>query len=148
MENQNLQTNQVSIANEKQLYIPSSTEKKKAVMMYLLIWIIAVFVNEKYMSEFQLFHLRQSMGRWMFFIVIIILSLIILFLPVLKYIPVLIILFMIIMLCVFIKQAWSGKYLQEDTERKTYIFAWVGGWILNLFDINIETKIDITKKPE
>lgn len=45
----------------KEVYIPSSTEKKRAVMMYLLIGIIVVALNNQKKSDFEQFHLKQSL---------------------------------------------------------------------------------------
>jgi len=45
----------------KEVYIPSSTEKKRAVMMYLLIGIIVVAFKNQKKSDFEQFHLKQSL---------------------------------------------------------------------------------------
>ncbi len=45
----------------KELYMPSSTEKKRAVMMYLLIGIIVVAFNNQKKSDFESFHLKQAL---------------------------------------------------------------------------------------
>jgi len=42
------------------LYVPSSLEKKRVVLMYLFFGII-IFVTKKEMSVFEYFHLRQSL---------------------------------------------------------------------------------------
>ena len=49
------------IEPSKEVYIPSSTEKKRAVMMYLLIGIIVVAFNNQKKSDFEQFHLKQSL---------------------------------------------------------------------------------------
>lgn len=41
------------------LYVPSSIQKKRALMMYLLIGIVMV-LNEKKTNEFEYFHLKQA----------------------------------------------------------------------------------------
>lgn len=45
----------------KEIYMPSSTEKKRAVMMYLLIGIIVVALNNHKKNSFEEFHLKQSL---------------------------------------------------------------------------------------
>jgi hypothetical protein len=45
----------------KEVYVPSSTEKKRAVMMYLLIGIIVTAFNNQKKSDFEQFHLKQSL---------------------------------------------------------------------------------------
>ena len=42
-------------------YVPSSTEKKRAVMMYLLIGIIVVALNNQKKNDFESFHLKQAL---------------------------------------------------------------------------------------
>ena len=49
------------IESSKEVYIPSSTEKKRAVMMYLLIGIIVVAFNNQKKSDFEQFHLKQAL---------------------------------------------------------------------------------------
>jgi hypothetical protein len=43
------------------MYVPSSTEKKRAVMMYLLIGIIVVAFDNQRKGDFEQFHLKQSL---------------------------------------------------------------------------------------
>lgn len=45
----------------KEVYTPSSTEKKRAVMMYLLIGIIVVAFNNQNKNDFESFHLKQAL---------------------------------------------------------------------------------------
>ncbi len=45
----------------QEVYMPSSTEKKRAVMMYLLMGIIVVAFNNQKKSDFEQFHLKQSL---------------------------------------------------------------------------------------
>jgi hypothetical protein len=68
---ENLQSNKTETIQEvttsvtaqpyQEVYIPSSTEKKRAVMMYLLIGIIVVAFNNQKKSDFESFHLKQSL---------------------------------------------------------------------------------------
>lgn len=50
----------MSTDSSKEVYVPSSTEKKRAVMMYLLIGIIIVAFNNQKKTDFEQFHLKQS----------------------------------------------------------------------------------------
>jgi len=54
-------TTPIAMEPSKEVYIPSSTEKKRAVMMYLLIGIIVVAFNNQKKTDFEQFHLKQSM---------------------------------------------------------------------------------------
>lgn len=51
----------MSVEPSKEVYMPSSTEKKRAVMMYLLIGIIVVAFNNQKKSDFEQFHLKQAL---------------------------------------------------------------------------------------
>ena len=54
-------TTSVTTQPSQEVYLPSSTEKKRAVMMYLLIGIIVVAFNNQKKSDFESFHLKQSL---------------------------------------------------------------------------------------
>lgn len=51
----------LTIEPTQEVYVPSSTEKKRAVMMYLLIGIIVVAFNNQKKSDFEQFHLKQAL---------------------------------------------------------------------------------------
>lgn len=112
-----------------QLYLPSSTEKKRAVIMYLLIGIIGSVGSVAQQSEYERFHLKQAMGWRIVFLLILILSVILLFIPLIRFIPLLIILGMIIILAICIKQASDGKY-NRSSKSSLSIFAGIGEWIM------------------
>ena len=115
------------------IYLPSSVEKKRAVVMYLLIGIIW-WVGKTDQSEFESFHLKQAMGRWIIFILFLLLSVILLFIPLIKYIPLMVFIGMIIILGLCIKQASDGKYGRKK-ENSLSIFAGIGEWLMGLFEI-------------
>lgn len=121
-----------------QYYIPSSIEKKRAVTMYVLSWIIMT-AGKSEINQFELFHLKQSLGRWSCFLLIFIVSLILLFVPYVKILALLLVFSMIIVLSLFIKQARDWKY-EYNNESKLSIFQWVWWRILNLFEKEINTK--------
>jgi hypothetical protein len=58
--NQNVSVVAASSPEENTLYIPSSKEKKRAVIMYFLFGIMMVIADKK-TNEFEYFHLKQSM---------------------------------------------------------------------------------------
>lgn len=125
-------------ADQKQVYLPSSTEKKRAIIMYLLIGIIWAIGKVSSQSDYERFHLKQAIWRWITFMLILILSVIFLFIPLIKYIPLFIILVMIVILGICIKQANDGKF-GRDKKSSLSIFAGIGEWMLGLFEIK-ETK--------
>lgn len=120
----------------KEVYMPSSTEKKRAVMMYLLIWIIVVAFNNQKKTDFEQFHLKQSIWRWSVFLLLVVVTSIFMFIPMIKYIPILIVLVMITFLGIFIKKARDGKYIISQ-QNKLAIFVGLGEWIMNLFEVKI-----------
>lgn len=140
---ENLQSNELRKDSESflswEVYIPSGTEKKRAVMMYLLIGIIVVALNNQKKNAFELFHLKQSLGWRSVFLLLMIVSAIFIFLPIIKYLPVFIILIMLIFLGICIKHARDGKYTIAE-ENKLSIFVNLGGWIMDLFEVKQETK--------
>ena len=108
-------------------------------MMYLLIGIIVVALNNQKKNAFELFHLKQSLGWRSVFLLLMMASAIFMFLPIIKYLPVFIVLVMFIFLGVFIKRARDGKYTIAQ-EKKLSIFVNLGGWIMDLFEVKQETK--------
>lgn len=115
-------------------YVPSSTEKKRAVMMYFLMGIIVSAFTTQKKSDFEQFHLKQALGWRATFLLLIVATMIVMFIPLIKYIPILAIVVMIIILGICIKRARAGKYT-IDQQSKFAIFLGLGQWILNLFDV-------------
>lgn len=134
------ETSTASIQSSKEVYVPSSTEKKRAVMMYLLIWIIIIAFNNQKKSDFEQFHLKQSIWRWSVFLMLIVVTSIFMFIPMIKYIPIIIVVIMVTFLGIFIKKARDGKYTIAQ-ENKLAIFIGLGEWIMTLFEVKTsETK--------
>ncbi|MCX6824185.1 MAG: hypothetical protein NT085_03585 [candidate division SR1 bacterium] len=128
------------IESSKEVYIPSSTEKKRAVMMYLLIGIIVVAFNNQKKSDFEQFHLKQALGWRAVFLLLVVVTSIFMFIPMIKYIPIIIVVVMVTFLAIFIKKARDGKY-SISQENKLAIFVGLGEWIMNLFEVNKENNI-------
>ena len=78
-----------------QVYVPSSTEKKRAIMMYLLIGIIIVSFNNQTKSEFEQFHFKQALGWWAIFLLLVVVTSIFMLIPIIKYIPLLVVIIMV-----------------------------------------------------
>ena len=121
----------------KEVYIPSSSEKKRAVMMYLLIGIIVVSFNNQKKSDFEQFHLKQSIWWWSVFFLLAVVSSVFMFIPLVKYIPIFLVLIMVAFLVIFVKRARDGIYVIAQ-EKKLAIFVGLGEWIMALFDANKE----------
>lgn len=129
----------VEVQPSKDVYIPSSTEKKRAVMMYLLIGIIVVALNNQKKSDFESFHLKQALGRRAIFLLLVVTTSIFMFIPMIKYIPVFAVIVMVVFMGIFMKRAWDGKYTIAE-ESKMAIFHALGGWIFTLFEVKEESK--------
>jgi uncharacterized membrane protein len=65
------------------VYMPSSSEKKRAVLMYLFIGIV-VYLSKKDVNKFEYYHLKQATGRRILFLLALVVSIVLLFIPVIK----------------------------------------------------------------
>lgn len=124
----------VTVEVSKEVYIPSSTEKKRAVMMYLLIGIIVVALNNQKKSDFEQFHLKQAVGRWAVFLLLVVVTSVFMFIPMIKYLPIFAVIIMVVFMGIFIKRARDGKYSIAQ-ENKLAIFISLGEWIMTLFEV-------------
>jgi uncharacterized membrane protein len=106
----------------QEVYVPSSTEKKRAVMMYLLIGIIVVAFNNQKKSDFEHFHLKQSLGWRAVFLLLVVVTSVFMFIPLIRYIPIFVVVIMVVFLAIFIKRARDGKYTIAQ-ENKLAIFV-------------------------
>ena len=122
-----------------QEYIPSSIEKKRAVVMYMFFWIM-VAISMENMSDFEYWHLKQAVWRWILFILVLILGSILLFLPIINLLFFLIIFVFVIVWWLFIYYSWNGKPAFEITKWPIYLFAGVWEWCLDLFDLKLGKK--------
>jgi carbon starvation protein CstA len=121
----------------KEVYTPSSTEKKRAVMMYLLIGIIVVALNNQKKSDFESFHLKQALGWWAIFLLLVVATSVFMLLPIIKYLPIFLVVVMVVFMGIFIKRARDGKYTIEE-QSKMAIFHALGGRIMTLFEVKME----------
>ena len=141
--------------NELEPYLPSSSEKKQAVMMYMVVGLILSLWKWE-VSPFTHHHIRQSLG-WLVSLMLILFADIILiiiwfmfsaiswlifsffsFIAFLISVPVLVVGGM------WICQATKWKYIWETefTNKFFAFFSGIGNWVLNLFDANHYQVID------
>ncbi len=59
------------------------------------------------------------------------------FIPLIRYLPIFLVLIMVVFLGIFVKRAWDGKYTINE-QNKLAIFAGLGEWIMTLFEANKE----------
>lgn len=127
--------------NELEPYLPSSSEKKQAVMMYMVVGLI-LSMWKREVSPYTHHHLKQSLG-WLVFLVLIIFWDLVLFIlwVILSFFLWIAVLISIPALCIgamWIYQATKGKYIWEDEGMNKFfmLFSGIWNWVLNLFDAN------------
>ena len=116
-------------------YVPSSIETKKAVLMYFFVGIVAALSKAK-MTPYEFFHLKQSLGRWVIFFVAMMISVIFIFIPRFRVIPILFFLWFLVLRVLFVKQAYEGRYVIDEDKILMPIFAGLGAWMLSIFELD------------
>ena len=136
-----------TILNELEPYLPSSSEKKQAVMMYMAVWLVLSMWKFE-VSPYTHHHLKQSLG-WLVFMVLVIfadlvLAIFAMILSFFGWLAVLITIPALTIWAMWIYQAQQGKYIWENeaTNKFFLFFSWIGNWTLNLFDANRYQIID------
>ena len=140
MNQQNQIENPVFSANnqlEQEHYAPSSVEKKRALMMYFLFGIIIVVSNKK-ANEFEFFHLKQSMWWRMLFVLSILLSVVAVFIPIIKYLIIFWLTAIMTLFVIFARQAWTGKYYLDDSKYSLGLFPSLWSWLFGLFNMGFD----------
>ena len=141
--------------NELEPYVPSSSEKKQAVMMYMVAWLI-LSMWKREVSPFTHHHIKQSLG-WLFSVILTIFADFIFFMiwilfaaiswllfwffawvALLITLPVLAVGFM----CMYQATKWKYIWESEYTNKFFALFSGMGNWVLNLFDANHYQIID------
>ena len=90
-------------------YVPSALERKKSLMMYVIWWILLSLSQQK-ASRYEQFHLKQALGWWTMFFVLLIPALILAFIPWIKVLPLLAYISLFAVWVVFFMQARHGTY--------------------------------------
>lgn len=120
-------------------YIPSSHERKKAVLMYLLLGIFIVSIKGE-VTEYELFHMKQATGWWTISCLIWIVSVVLLFVPLLRIIPLLIVGVMIVRWAYSVYQARKGHF--NNTPGAWWLLVGVGWWLFDLFDLSLDVRYE------
>ena len=133
--------------NELEPYLPSSSEKNQAVMMYMVAGLI-LSMWKREVSPFTHHHLKQSLG-WLVFLVLVIfwdlvLSILWIILSFFMWIAALISIPALVIGAMWIYQATKWKYIWENevTNKFFMLFSGIWNWVLNLFDANHYQIID------
>ena len=136
-----------TLLNELEPYLPSSSEKKQAVMMYMAVGLVLSMWKWE-VSPYTHHHLKQSLG-WLVFLVLtifadLVLAVFAMILSFFWWLAVLITIPALTIGAMWIYQAQQGKYIWEnEVVNKFFLFfSWIGNWTLNLFDANHYQIID------
>jgi len=135
--------------NELEPYLPSSSEKKQAVMMYMVVGLI-LSMWKREISPFTHHHIKQSFG-WLVSLMLVIFADVVLIIiwfmfaaiswlifSFFSFIAFLISLPILVVGGMWIYQATKWKYIWENefTNKFFAFFSGIGNWVLNLFDAN------------
>ncbi len=113
-------------------YMPGSVEKKRAIMMHLFFGIM-VSISKKDISEFEYYHLKQASGWWILFFLVLVFDLVLLILPVVKYLWIIPLLVLLVVRIINVKQAWDWKYFSNSKESVIAYFSVLWAWFIELF---------------
>ena len=141
--------------NELEPYLPSSSEKKQAVMMYMVVWLV-LFMWKREVSPFTHHHIKQSLGWLVSLVLVVFADLILLLIWILfaavswfifsffSFIAFLVTLPILVVWAMWIYQATKWKYIWENemTNKFFALFSGIGNRVLNLFDANHYQIID------
>ena len=136
-----------TLLNELEPYLPSSSEKKQAVMMYMVVGLVLSMWKWE-VSPYTHHHLKQSLGWLVFLMLTIFADLVLGVLSIIiSFFLVFVVLITIPALTIWamwIYQAQQGKYIWEnEVVNKFFLFfSWIGNWTLSLFDANHYQIID------
>lgn len=124
---------QVNInAVAEEVYVPSSLERKRSVLMYFLIGII-ISIGRSGLTEFEQYHIRQALWFWLVIILWVLAVSILLIIPKIRILFLPISLILLVYLVVFIRECLAGTWKQKESLNKKMFYG-LWSWILNLFE--------------
>ena len=115
-------------------YIPGSSEKKRASMMYLFFGIF-VSLSKKEFSPFEFYHLKQAKGLWTLLLPIVLIS----FIPIIKWIGIFVLAILMWVLAASFVNAINWKYFDDSKNVAFTLPAGIWGWFLDLFELWIKS---------
>lgn len=117
------------------IYIPSSVETKKALLLYLFLGIMVALVKKE-VSVYEIYHIQQAIGWRMVFVLSFISGSILRFIPyvwMIVWIPFAILVWFRLH---FVRQAWAGLYVLVLSSSPLSLFAGLGQRMLFVFDFH------------
>lgn len=115
-------------------YVPTSVERKKALLMYFLVWIL-IWLSSRKNNGYERFHLKQSMWWWLIFFALFIISSLLFFIPYIRVLPIFIFVWVFWIWAYFVKQVWKWEYIMDNQKIFMPIFYWIWWWMIDMFDI-------------
>ncbi len=130
---------------QEQAYLPSSSERKRAITAYLLVGLL-FFSSKEELTVYEYFHYKQAIGRYTAMMAFMLLWLLIFWIPVLGWLPFLLVLANLVLVIIFVFKAWKGEYLANVLQEQKWktLYADIGGRILGIFDVKKRVYGDIT----
>jgi len=122
---------EIKVENE---YVPGSSEKKRACVMYLFFGIL-VSLSKKEFNPFEFYHLKQAIGLWILLLPMILIS----FVPVLKWISIIVLVVLLWILGRSFANAFNWKYFDNSKNVALILPAGIWGWFLDLFELWIKS---------
>ena len=121
---------------QEQLYLPSSSERKRAITAYLLVGLL-FFSSKEELTVYEYFHYIQAIGWYMSTMTLLLFQLMLVWIPLVKWLPFFFVLINLVILLVMVFKAWKGEYAYNLLQEKRWkmFYADLGGWILTIFDI-------------
>ena len=125
-------------------YVPHAVERKKAVMMYLLMWLV-LSTQKTHESTYLRFHFKQAIGYWFITILYVLIIMVPLMVMLWRWwfmlLPLILLWVWVVAIgWLFLKQAWDGTYDLSTSWWLTVFYA-IGSWLVDMFDIE-EKSID------
>ena len=129
---------------EENIYLPSSSERKRAIVAYLLVGLF-FFSGKEELTVFEYYHYKQAIGWYCVLMFSLLLWLIVFWIPVIRWIPFLLVLANLVVAVIFVMIAWKWDYSANVLEKQKWkmIYADIGGWLLGLFEIKKRVYWDI-----
>ena len=129
---------------EENIYLPSSSERKRAIVAYLLVGLF-FFSGKEELTVFEYYHYKQAIGWYCVLMLSLLMWLIVFWIPVIRWIPFLLVLDNLVVAVIFVMKAWKWDYSANVLEKEKWkmIYADIGGWLLGLFDIKKRVYWDI-----
>ena len=120
---------------DKNKYIPGSSEKKRASVMYLFFGII-VSLSKKEFSPFEFYHLKQSIWLWILILPVVLIS----FIPLVRIIWIVVLVVLLTVLWISFANAFNWKYFDNSKNVILMLPAGIWWWFLDLFELWIKSK--------